>query len=71
METLNILLGGLVLLTACGLAAMSAYEYGLRNGIARERGLADRRVQGVLAQMAKAPKLLNVPKRKRKKAVKA
>jgi hypothetical protein len=50
---------------------MSAYEYGLRNGIARERGLADRRVQGVLAQMAKAPKLLNVPKRKRKKAVKA
>jgi hypothetical protein len=71
METLNILLGAVVVLAAMALAAMSAYEYGLRNGIARERGLADRRVQGVLAQMAKAPKLLNVPKRRKRKAVKA
>jgi hypothetical protein len=49
---------------------MSAYEYGFRHGRARTMELADRRVQGVLAELAKSPKRLNLPKRKRK-AVKA
>ncbi len=70
MDTINILLGAVVVLSAGALAAMSAYEYGFRHGRARTMELADRRVQGVLAELAKSPKRLNLPKRKRK-AVKA
>ncbi len=70
MDLINILLGAVVVLSAGALAAMSAYEYGFRHGRARTMELADRRVQGVLAELAKSPRRLNVPKRKRK-AVKA
>jgi hypothetical protein len=70
MDLINITLGAVVVLSAGALAAMSAYEYGFRHGRARTMELADRRVQGVLAELAKSPKRLNLPKRKRK-AVKA
>ena len=66
MDIINITLGAVVFLSALALAAMSAYKYGFKNGIVSERGLSDRRVQGVLAELSKSPKRLNVPKRKRK-----
>jgi hypothetical protein len=68
MDLINITLGAVVVLSAGALAAMSAYEYGFRHGRARTMELADRRVQGVLAELAKSPKRLNLPKRKAVKA---
>jgi hypothetical protein len=68
MDLINITLGAVVVLSAGALAAMSAYEYGYRHGRARTMELADRRVQGVLAELAKSPKRLNLPKRKAVKA---
>jgi hypothetical protein len=70
MDLINILLVAVVVLSAAALAGMSAYEYGFRHGRAQTMELANRRVQGALAELAKSRKRLNLPKRK-PKAVKA
>jgi hypothetical protein len=66
MDTLTIIamLGGAS--AFAGLLYVSAYEAGRKSGRAAERLLADRRVNGVLAEMSQLPKLTKTPKRKRR-----
>jgi hypothetical protein len=66
MDTLTIIamLGGAV--AFAGLLYLSAFEAGRKSGRRIERVLADRRVNGVLAEMSQLPKLTKTPKRKRR-----
>jgi|688.fasta_scaffold17751_13 hypothetical protein len=66
MDTLTIIamLGGAS--AFAGLLYVSAYEAGRKSGRAAERLLADRRVNGVLAEVSQLPKLTKTPKRKRR-----
>jgi hypothetical protein len=70
MDTLTLiaLCGGAVALF--GLLYLSAFEAGRKSGRAAERLLADRRVNGVLAEMSKLPKVTRTPKRAKRRASK-
>ena len=66
MDTLDIILLATVVASSAALLAFSAYDYGFKNGITRERALSDKRVQGVLAGMKNAPKLTKVALKNRR-----
>jgi hypothetical protein len=50
MEYINVILGTLAAISVVGLAWLGGYELGQANGISAERELADRRINGPLAQ---------------------
>jgi hypothetical protein len=50
MEYMTIILGTLAAISVVGLAWLGGYELGQSNGISTERELADRRINGLLAQ---------------------
>jgi hypothetical protein len=72
MDTLNIILATTAALAFVALIYLSAYEVGTRNGIAHERKLADRRVQGVLDhENSRRPKSAKNRRKAQRKAVRA
>jgi hypothetical protein len=50
MDYINIILGSLAAISVVGLAWLGGYRLGLANGTSAERDLADRRINGLLAQ---------------------
>jgi hypothetical protein len=48
-----------------GLAFMGGYERGIANGVSAERELADRRVRGLLDDLAKRKRVTKTPTRRR------
>ncbi len=50
MDYITIILGSLAAISVVGLAWLGGYELGQANGTNAERELADRRIQGLLAQ---------------------
>lgn len=66
MDTLDIILMGVVVASSAVLAVFAAYDFGYQNGIRSERSLSDKRVQGVLAGMKNAPKLTKVALKNRR-----
>jgi hypothetical protein len=72
MDTLNIVLATAAALALVALVYMSAYDLGTRNGIANERRLSDKRVQGILDhENARRPKSAKNRRKAARKAVKA
>jgi hypothetical protein len=72
MDTLNIILATSAALALVALVYMSAYDIGVRNGVARERRLADRRIQGILDhENARRPKSAKNRRKAQRKAVRA
>ena len=50
MDYITIILGSLAAISVVGLAWLGGYELGQANGTNAERELADRRINGLLAQ---------------------
>jgi|688.fasta_scaffold153281_3 hypothetical protein len=71
MDTLTIILATVALLAFVALAFMSGYELGTTNGIDTERALANKRVNGLLADLnnTRRPKAAKNRRKAQRKAV--
>ncbi len=50
MEHINMIIGSIAAMCVVGLAWIGGYELGQANGKSAERGVTDRRIQGLLAK---------------------
>lgn len=72
MDPLTIILATIALAAVAGLAWLGGYEIGAANGVASERELANRRINGLLAEENnRKPKSAKNRRKAQRKAVRA